>query len=191
MPCLVPATCQASDGAVTGVGVFIVDPTAAGPHLDQADDDHGPARGDRRAGGRARSAPTRLLGEGADGAAVIDAITEFATTALCVLEAGACAAALELTAEYTKTRVQFDKPIATFQAVGPAGRGRLRRHRGHPAHGLAGGLPALVGSARRRRGGGRQVLGGRGRPARGARRVPPPRRRGRRPRLPACTATSS
>ena len=27
-------------------------------------------------------------------------------------------AALELTAEYTKTRVQFDKPIATFQAVG-------------------------------------------------------------------------
>ncbi len=63
-------------------------------------------------------APDRLLGEGADGAAVITCITEFATTALCIEEAGACAAALELTAEYTKTRVQFEKPIATFQAVG-------------------------------------------------------------------------
>jgi alkylation response protein AidB-like acyl-CoA dehydrogenase len=37
---------------------------------------------------------------------------------LCVLEAGACATALALTGEYTKTRVQFDRPIATFQAVG-------------------------------------------------------------------------
>ena len=60
----------------------------------------------------------RLLGEHADGAAVITLITEFATTALCVQEAGACASALDLTAEYTKTHVQFDKPIATFQAVG-------------------------------------------------------------------------
>ena len=60
----------------------------------------------------------RLVGEGADGAAVIDCITEFATTALCIEEAGVCASALELTAEYTKTRVQFEKPIATFQAVG-------------------------------------------------------------------------
>ena len=25
-----------------------------------------------------------------------------------------------MTAEYTKERVQFDRPIATFQAVGPA-----------------------------------------------------------------------
>ena len=48
----------------------------------------------------------------------MDAITEFAIAALCVMEAGACASALDLTAEYTKTRVQFDKPIATFQAVG-------------------------------------------------------------------------
>ena len=31
---------------------------------------------------------------------------------------GVCEVALRLTADYTKTREQFDKPIATFQAVG-------------------------------------------------------------------------
>ena len=54
----------------------------------------------------------------ADGASIVAFIFEHATTALCVQEAGACASAIELTAEYTKTRVQFEKPIATFQAVG-------------------------------------------------------------------------
>lgn len=37
---------------------------------------------------------------------------------LCALQVGICERALELTAEYAKTRVQFDRPIATFQAVG-------------------------------------------------------------------------
>ncbi|HEY1443323.1 MAG TPA: acyl-CoA dehydrogenase family protein [Acidimicrobiales bacterium] len=114
---LVPAQCKAADGTVTGLGVFIVDPKATGVTLTRQStttgrpeaivelaDVHVPTDG--------------LLGEGVDGAGVVNAITEFATTALCILEAGACAAALELTAEYTKTRVQFEKPIATFQAVG-------------------------------------------------------------------------
>lgn len=114
---LVPAQCKAADGTVTGLGVFIVDPKAPGVSLTRQTTTTGrpeaiveltevqvPADG--------------LLGEGANGEAVVNTVTEFATTALCILEAGACAAALELTAEYTKTRVQFEKPIATFQAVG-------------------------------------------------------------------------
>jgi alkylation response protein AidB-like acyl-CoA dehydrogenase len=40
------------------------------------------------------------------------------TVAICADQLGICERALELTAEYSKVRVQFDRPIATFQAVG-------------------------------------------------------------------------
>jgi alkylation response protein AidB-like acyl-CoA dehydrogenase len=114
---LVPAQCKAADGAVTGLGVFIVEPKSAGVTLTRQSTTTG--RPEAIVDLVDVQLPAdRLLGEGAAGDAVVDAITEFATTALCILEAGACAAALELTAEYTKTRVQFEKPIATFQAVG-------------------------------------------------------------------------
>ncbi|MEO2169308.1 MAG: acyl-CoA dehydrogenase family protein, partial [bacterium] len=38
--------------------------------------------------------------------------------ALCAYAVGICEEALAMTAEYTKTRKQFDQPIAMFQAVG-------------------------------------------------------------------------
>jgi 3-oxocholest-4-en-26-oyl-CoA dehydrogenase beta subunit len=115
---LVPATCRSSDGASAGTGVFIVDAGAPGLSMTRQTPTTGRPEAiveldDVRVG------VDRLLGgEEADGAAIVGAMTEFATTALCVQEAGACATALDLTAEYTKTRVQFEKPIATFQAVG-------------------------------------------------------------------------
>jgi 3-oxocholest-4-en-26-oyl-CoA dehydrogenase beta subunit len=59
-----------------------------------------------------------LLGSVADGASVVEWLVQRSTAALAVEEAGVAAAALALTAEYTKTREQFGKPIATFQAVG-------------------------------------------------------------------------
>jgi alkylation response protein AidB-like acyl-CoA dehydrogenase len=40
------------------------------------------------------------------------------TAALAMVAAGVCAAALEMTAKYTSEREQFDKKIASFQAVG-------------------------------------------------------------------------
>ena len=43
---------------------------------------------------------------------------ERAAAAWCVQLAAACKAAVRLTAKYTSERRQFDKPIATFQAVG-------------------------------------------------------------------------
>ena len=114
---LVPAQCKTADGTVTGLGVFIVDPKAPGVTLTRQSTTTGRPEAIIELAD-VHVAADGLLGEGANGAAVVNAITEFATTALCILEAGACAAALELTAEYTKTRVQFEKPIATFQAVG-------------------------------------------------------------------------
>jgi alkylation response protein AidB-like acyl-CoA dehydrogenase len=114
---LVPATCQTADGAATGPGVFIVEPGADGVTLTRQSTTTGRPEAIVELDG-VQVGKDRLVGEGADGAAIIDCITEFATTALCIEEAGVCASALELTAEYTKTRVQFEKPIATFQAVG-------------------------------------------------------------------------
>jgi 3-oxocholest-4-en-26-oyl-CoA dehydrogenase beta subunit len=114
---LVPAQCKAPDGAVTGLGVFIVDPKAPGVTLTRQSTTTGRPEAIVELA-EVQVPADGLLGEGVDGAAVVNAMTEFATTALCILEAGACAAALDLTAEYTKTRVQFEKPIATFQAVG-------------------------------------------------------------------------
>ena len=45
-------------------------------------------------------------------------VIDHLTVALCAVQLGVCERALELTAEYAKQRVQFDRPIATFQAVG-------------------------------------------------------------------------
>jgi acyl-CoA dehydrogenase len=115
---LVPAMRVAADGSDIGVGVFIVDAGAAGVTLTRQTTTTGRPEALMELAG-VTVEPDRLLGgEAADGAAIVSLIEEYAITALCIQEAGACAAALDLTAEYTKTRVQFEKPIATFQAVG-------------------------------------------------------------------------
>jgi acyl-CoA dehydrogenase len=59
-----------------------------------------------------------LLGSVDEGPAIIEWLVLRSTAALALAQAGAAAASLALVAEYTKTREQFGKPIATFQAVG-------------------------------------------------------------------------
>jgi alkylation response protein AidB-like acyl-CoA dehydrogenase len=60
-----------------------------------------------------------LVGTGApDGGAVVQRLLERATIGLCALQLGITDKALRDTAAYTKERVQFGRPIATFQAVG-------------------------------------------------------------------------
>ena len=58
-----------------------------------------------------------LLGRLGQGREIIEWIDLRANAALCSLMLGCCEAALEQTAEYSKTRKQFDQPIAMFQSV--------------------------------------------------------------------------
>lgn len=60
----------------------------------------------------------RVLGAVGGGAAIVDRLVTNGTVGLCALQAGVSAASLQLTAEYATGRVQFERPIATFQAVG-------------------------------------------------------------------------
>jgi alkylation response protein AidB-like acyl-CoA dehydrogenase len=106
--------------AATGagrVGVFLVDPSAAGVELTPLDTTSGQpeARVDLRG---VRVGAADLLGDPQQGAEIVEWIVERATAALAALAVGVCEEALRLTAEYAKTRKQFDQPIAMFQAVG-------------------------------------------------------------------------
>lgn len=58
-----------------------------------------------------------VLGDAAEGALVVEWILERTLAGLCAIELGVASRALELTAAYTTGRQQFDRPIATFQAV--------------------------------------------------------------------------
>ncbi|MGO9456520.1 MAG: acyl-CoA dehydrogenase family protein [Acidimicrobiales bacterium] len=113
---LVPATVVSSDGEPGGLGVFLVETSAKGLSWSRQDGAALPEALVELSG--VEVSDDALLGADAGGAAVVAFVTDRATAALCVQEAGACATALSLTAEYAKTREQFGKPIATFQAVG-------------------------------------------------------------------------
>jgi 3-oxocholest-4-en-26-oyl-CoA dehydrogenase beta subunit len=60
----------------------------------------------------------RVLGEPGGGARVVEWLTARATVGLCALQLGVCEKALQLTAQHANSRVQFERPIGTFQAVG-------------------------------------------------------------------------
>lgn len=98
-----------------GTGVFLVTPADAGVSL----------RHQRIVDGDAAAVleldhvevgVDRLLGE--VGAGVAEWLVARETVGLCALQLGVTETALRMTARYATGRVQFDRPIATFQAVG-------------------------------------------------------------------------
>ncbi|HUC55813.1 MAG TPA: acyl-CoA dehydrogenase family protein [Streptosporangiaceae bacterium] len=100
-----------------GIGLFEVSPDQAGVEreavaaVDQTR---------RLAVVRLAAAARQPLGtpdEAGSGAAALTCARDAACLVLAAEQAGAAARALELTVEYTKARVQFGRPIASFQAI--------------------------------------------------------------------------
>jgi alkylation response protein AidB-like acyl-CoA dehydrogenase len=99
------------------VAVFLVETSAAGLAREDLKTTSGQPESAFRFEG-VRVGADALLGEASQGRDIARWIDLRATAALSSMVAGVCQAALQLTADYTKERKQFDQPIATFQAVG-------------------------------------------------------------------------
>jgi 3-oxocholest-4-en-26-oyl-CoA dehydrogenase beta subunit len=100
-----------------GTALFVVDPVSAGVTRRRQEATSWQIEADVEFAGVVVG-PDALLVDGADGATALEWLLEHGATAYCVEVAGACQAAVKLTAAYTTEREQFGKPIATFQAVG-------------------------------------------------------------------------
>ena len=109
---LVPA----ATGAGT-LGVFLVDPHARGVTLEEALTTNGQPDAHLEFDD-VRVSAQDTLGDARGGARIVAWLEPRAIAGLCAQALGVCEEALRLTAEYTKTRKQFDQPIAMFQAVG-------------------------------------------------------------------------
>jgi 3-oxocholest-4-en-26-oyl-CoA dehydrogenase beta subunit len=107
---LVPASAR------DGVLVFLVEPSDDGVRVQPQALTDGADAGrlvlDRVALGR-----DRVLGGASGRAAVTDWLVSRGTVGVCAVQSGVLERALELTAEYARTREQFGRPIGSFQAV--------------------------------------------------------------------------
>ena len=105
--------------ADTGIGLFLVRTDAAGVTRERQEVTDGRTEAVVTLSGAEVGADDVLVAPGGGaGEAALTWLLERAWAAMSVEVAGACQAALKLTASYTSERQQFGKPVATFQAVG-------------------------------------------------------------------------
>jgi alkylation response protein AidB-like acyl-CoA dehydrogenase len=99
-----------------GAGLFLLDPAGAGVSLEPVATTHG-ERQFRMVLDGARVAAADVLRAPGEAQDAIGWIAARATTLLCAMQLGVADRALRMTAEYTSGRMQFDRPIGSFQAV--------------------------------------------------------------------------
>lgn len=95
-----------------GTGVFLLDPRARGVSLERQITTTGEPQFRVTLDRAPVAAEDVIAGDNA-----LSWIIDRATVGLCALELGVAERALRMTAAYTATRQQFERPIATFQAV--------------------------------------------------------------------------
>jgi alkylation response protein AidB-like acyl-CoA dehydrogenase len=99
-----------------GVGLFLLDPRAAGVSLVRQEvTSRAPHFVLELAGARVSGADVLVAPE--DGRAAARWLRERATAGLCAMAVGVAERALQLTAAYTTERRQFGRPIGSFQAI--------------------------------------------------------------------------
>jgi alkylation response protein AidB-like acyl-CoA dehydrogenase len=108
---VVPATTDGGD-----VALFLVPASADGVTRDRQDTTSGTPEAVVTLAG-VRLGDDAVLGPVDDGSA-LRWLLEHATVAACAVMSGLTAEAVRITGEYTTSREQFGRPIATFQAVG-------------------------------------------------------------------------
>jgi alkylation response protein AidB-like acyl-CoA dehydrogenase len=137
---LVPARIAGS----AATEVFVVERGAAGVTVEPQELTDGVTAGRVILDG----APAQRLGGAEAGAAAAAWLIARGTVGLCALQLGVTERALELTAEYATSRVQFGRPIGSFQAVAQRladawiDVAAIRLTMWQAAWRLAGGLPA-------------------------------------------------
>jgi 3-oxocholest-4-en-26-oyl-CoA dehydrogenase beta subunit len=107
---LVPAS------GADGVLVFLVEPSDDGVTVQPQSLTDGADAG-RLVLDRASLDDGRVLGGSGRGPEITDWLVSRATVGVCAMQAGVLERALELTAEYARSREQFGRPIGSFQAV--------------------------------------------------------------------------
>ena len=107
---LVPAS------TAVGVMVFLVRPSDSGVTVQAQELTDGADAGRLVLDGVAVQ-DSMVLGASGQGAEIVDWLTARGTVGLCAMQAGVVGRALELTAEYARSREQFGRPIGSFQAV--------------------------------------------------------------------------
>ncbi len=108
---LIPARTQ------DGVAIFALEPSADGVCLTPSAISTGEPLFDLTLSGVRVPAAARLGGASADGARVLRWLEPRALTAVAALQVGVSERALQITADYTKQRIQFGVPIGSFQAA--------------------------------------------------------------------------